>query len=75
VLIQAASNPYMASLPAMAAASAYGNYPLTLIPGLVSAADQLTSYGVMPAPALIKSTQRTDRLEVSCHFILVDWMV
>jgi hypothetical protein len=66
---QAASNPYiqsMASIPAMAAASAYGSYPLTLIPGLMSTAEQLTNYGVMTAPpALMKSPQRTDRLEVS----------
>lgn len=65
----------MASLPAaMAAASAYGSYPLTLIPGLMSAADQLTNYGMMPAaaPALVKSPQRTDRLEVSLSpFIVV----
>lgn len=57
----------MASIPAMAAA-AYGSYPLTLIPGLMSTADQLTNaYGVMSAPpaALMKSPQRTDRLEVS----------
>lgn len=55
------------------AAAAYGSYPLTLIPGLMSTADQLTNaYGVMSAPpaALMKSPQRTDRLEVSkcfCH--------
>ena len=72
-------NPYhqmaSAQMAAAAAAAAYGSYPhpLTLIPSLMSAADQLTNHyhGVMPtaAPAvsaLIKTpAQRTDRLEVS----------
>ncbi|CAG2110153.1 unnamed protein product [Medioppia subpectinata] len=58
----------MANLPA----SAYGAYPTaTVLPGLMSAADHLTTnYGVVPTPTLIAShkTQRTDRLEVCREF-------
>ena len=60
------------------AAPAYGTYaPLTLIPGLMSAADQLMNYGVVHTPAALISAKgqplqpqpgRSDRLEVSSPF-------
>ncbi|CAG2164986.1 unnamed protein product [Oppiella nova] len=63
---------YMANLPAVASASAYGAYPTAaVLPGLMSAADHLTTnYGVVPTPTLIAShkTTRTDRLEVCREF-------
>jgi len=81
---QAASNPYVAaSLSPAGLAAAYGTYPFTLIPGLMSAADHLTNaaaYGISPLPATPnhatllnhsttnKSPQRTDRLEVCREF-------
>ena len=81
-------NPYhqmaSAQMAAAAAAAAYGSYPhpLTLIPSLMSAADQLTNhYGVMPtaAPAVsafIKTpAQRTDRLEVSTSVCIASFVL
>ncbi|XP_054168704.1 muscleblind-like protein 2 isoform X2 [Oppia nitens] len=64
---------YMANMPALASASAYGAYPTAaVLPGLMSAADHLTTnYGVVPSPTLIASshkTTRTDRLEVCREF-------
>lgn len=55
------------------AGSAYGSYaPLTLFPGLMSTADQLTNFGaVVHTPTALVATKssglssRSDRLEVS----------
>jgi muscleblind protein len=62
---------YVTNLPAVASASAYGAYPAAVLPGLMSAADHLTTnYGVVPTTTLIAShkTTRTDRLEVCREF-------
>ena len=66
-LPQATSSAYV-SLPS--AASYTGYAPLTLIPGLMTAADQLSNFGaVVHAPLVAKSLPpaagRADRLEVS----------
>jgi muscleblind protein len=61
---------YVTNLPAVASASAYGAYPAAVLPGLMSAADHLTTnYGVVPTTLIAShKTTRTDRLEVCREF-------
>lgn len=64
-------------MPTVATASAYGSYPASMMSGhVMSTAEQLSNYGMMPPPPLVSAQQqknlpRTDRLEVGgvgAHF-------
>jgi len=73
--LQTTSSPYVPNLTAVASPSAYGTFPPTVIPGLISTTDQLSSnFGLVSAPsALIASNKsiRTDRLEVLLLLLLL----